>query len=170
MKRLWPELLARPHVRHALGPAAQLEGTHKAWPIPARVDRACLATGRVLFAGDAAAVTDPLTGEGIAQALLTGILAARAVMDAGPGRPALARQAYHDAVRRALLADHRMSAGLGWLLQHDWGARGSVCIAGASPWTRRNFGRWLFEDEPRAAAVTPRRWHRQFLHRAGAYA
>jgi hypothetical protein len=63
-----------------------------------------------------------------------------------------------------------MSVGLGWILRHDWGARGSVRIAGASPWTRRNFGRWLFEDEPRASALTPRRWHRQFLRRAGAYA
>jgi geranylgeranyl reductase family protein len=170
MKRLWPELLARPHVRHALGPEARLEATHKAWPIPARVDRACLAAGRVLFAGDAAAATDPLTGEGIAQALITGILAARAATDAGPGRPALAREAYRDAVRRELLADHRMSAGLGRILRHDWGARASMRTAGVTPWTRRNFGRWLFEDEPRAAAVTPRRWHRQFLKRAGAYA
>ena len=34
--------------------------------------------------GDAAAATDPLTGEGIGQALLTGVLAAEAIT--GPGR------------------------------------------------------------------------------------
>ena len=41
--------------------------------------------------------------------------------------------------------------------------------AGSSPWTRRNFARWLFEDYPRAILVTPRRWHRHFLGRPGAY-
>ena len=29
--------------------------------------------------------------------------------------------------------------------------------------------RWMFEDEPRAAVFTPRRWHRRFLDRDGAY-
>ena len=33
-------------------------------------------------------------------------------------------------------------------------------IAGLSDWTRRNFGRWLFEDYPRAVLATPARWHR----------
>ena len=49
-------------------------------------------------------------------------------------------------------------------------ARAAIRVAGASPWTRRNFARWLFEDEPRAAVLTPRRWHRSFLRGAGAYA
>ena len=87
MKRTWPELLARPHVVEALGPGARLTGTHKAWPIPARIDRAVLGTGRALFVGDAAAATDPLTGEGIAQALESGILAAEAIVAAGAHRP-----------------------------------------------------------------------------------
>jgi menaquinone-9 beta-reductase len=44
-----------------------------------------------------------------------------------------------------------------------------VRIAGATDWTRRNFARWLFEDEPRAILATPHRWHRHFLDRDGAY-
>ena len=32
--------------------------------------------------------------------------------------------------------------------------------ANATPWTRRNFARWMFEDYPRALVLTPRRWHR----------
>jgi len=55
------------------------------------------------------------------------------------------------------------------VLRRDWGARASVRIAGLSPWTRRNFARWMFEDEPRAVVLTPSRWHRHFLGRAGAY-
>jgi hypothetical protein len=39
----------------------------------------------------------------------------------------------------------------------------------AGAWGRRNFARWMFEDEPRAVALTPRRWHRRFLRRPGAY-
>jgi dsRNA-specific ribonuclease len=49
------------------------------------------------------------------------------------------------------------------------GARGAVRIAGLSGWTRRNFGRWLFEDYPRALLLTPRRWHRGMLTGPGAY-
>ena len=75
MKALWPELLARPHIAEALGPGARAAAPHKAWPIPARIDRAVLAHGRTLLVGDAAGACDPLTGEGIGQGLLTGILA-----------------------------------------------------------------------------------------------
>jgi geranylgeranyl reductase family protein len=169
VKETWPDLLARPHVRAALGPTATVEGTPKAWPIPARIDRARLAQGRVLFAGDAACATDPMTGEGIAQALETGMLAAAAVLAGGAHDPGVVQQRYATSVRAGLVPDHRMSLALGWVLRHDWGARGAVRFAGATPWTRRNFGRWLFEDEPRAVLFTPHRWHRRFLRRPGAY-
>ena len=53
MKELWPALLDRPHVREVLGEAAAPESPHRAWPIPAAIDRATLAHGRALFAGDA---------------------------------------------------------------------------------------------------------------------
>ena len=43
-------------------------------------------------------------------------------------------------------------------LTHPSGVRASLLAAGANDWTRRNFARWLFEDYPRASAVTPRRW------------
>jgi flavin-dependent dehydrogenase len=169
MKALWPELLARPRIADVLGPDATPESAHRAWPIPARVDDITLTAGRVLWVGDAAAVTDPMTGEGIGQALLTGILAAESVTAAGAGRPDRARATYEREVRRALLADHRMSMLLIRALRHRKGARAALRIAGATPWTRRNFARWLFEDEPRAIVVTPHRWHRQFLARDGAY-
>jgi flavin-dependent dehydrogenase len=167
MKALWPELLARPHIARVLGPDAVPEDRHQAWPIPARVGELALARGRTLWAGDAAAVTDPMTGEGIGQALLTGVLAAEAVL-AGGGPDAVAHR-YEQAVRRELVADHQVSMLLIRALRHRRGARAAIRIADASPWTRRNFARWLFEDEPRAIAVTPRRWHRRFLDRDGAY-
>jgi flavin-dependent dehydrogenase len=146
------------------------EAPHRAWPIPARVDNVRLTSGRALFVGDAAAATDPMTGEGIAQALVTGRLAASTVLNAGPSRPELAVRRYERDVRRELVADHRMSVLLGRALKHRKGARGAVRIAGATAWTRRHFARWLFEDYPRAALVTPRRWHRGMFAGPGAYA
>lgn len=171
MAGLWTDLLARPHVRAALGPHAELEGRHTAWPIPARVNTAVLSTRRVMFVGDAAAATDVLTGEGIGQALLTGRLAAEAIIDVDLRLPDAARQIYTRTARGHLVADHRMSAVLGRILQSSHGARGALAIVDRSgEWGRRNFARWMFEDEPRAVIFTPSRWHRRFLDRDGAFA
>jgi geranylgeranyl reductase family protein len=169
MKALWPDLLQRPHIRRVLGPDAEPEDRHQAWPIPARVDEVQLTQGRVLWVGDAAAATDPMTGEGIGQALLTGIQAADAIVSAGPA-PASVRAAYEEAVHHELVPDHKMSLLLIRALKHRKGARAAVRVAGFSNWTRKNFGRWLFEDEPRAIVLTPKRWHKGFLKRPGAYA
>ncbi len=170
MAALWRDLLGRPHVVAALGPNVELEGRHTAWPIPARVDEVSLTEGRALFVGDAAAATDVMTGEGIGQALLSGRLAAEAITTAGALRPDAVRSGYERAVERELFADHRMSKRLGAVLKHPTGARGAIRVVEASgDWGRRNFARWMFEDEPRAIATSPRRWHRGFLARPGAY-
>ena len=56
--------------------------------------------GRILLAGDAAGLVDPITGEGIAHALHSGELAARAAADAlRRGTPDLALADYTDALR-----------------------------------------------------------------------
>ena len=167
MGELWPELLQRPHVREVLGPSAVPEAPHKAWPIPARVREVPLtaAGGRVLFAGDAACATDPLTGEGIAQALLTGRRAAEAILRGGH-----VASRYEAAVRHDLFADHWLGKVLSHHgLSHRKGARIAIRAAGTSDWTRRNFARWLFEDYPRAVVGTPRRWRRGTLKAPGAY-
>jgi flavin-dependent dehydrogenase len=165
---LWAGLLDRPHIADALGSAARAEGRHLAWPIPARIDRAVLAHGPFLFIGDAAAATDVMTGEGIGQALLTGRLAGAAITAGGPISDIAAR--YSSTVGGELIADHRLSAALGRVLRRRKGANGAMAIVAKSgTWGRRNFARWMFEDEPRAIAVTPRRWHRRFLSRPGAY-
>ena len=170
MKTIWPDLLQRPHIREALGPVAQMEDRHTAWPIPARIDQAHLTSGRVLFVGDAATATDALTGEGIGQALLTGRLAAEAILAGGGLDSAATRRHYEAHVREHLFADHRMSVVLGRVMAKEWASRGAVRMVGISAWTRRNFARWMFEDEPRAVALTPSRWHRRMFRRAGAFA
>jgi geranylgeranyl reductase family protein len=171
MADLWPDLLARPHVRAHLGPDARPEGPHRAWPIPARVDDmpATAAGGRALFVGDAVAASDRLTGEGIGQALVTGRLAAQAVVAAGPYAPKAAAKRYERELRRALLADHRMSTFTLGALERPRVLDAGIRAAASSDWTRRHFIRWMFEDEPRAIVATPRRWHRGVFARPGAY-
>lgn len=169
MAAVWRDLLTRPHIRAALGPDAVMEGRHTAWPIPAGIDRTITGSGRVLFVGDAVAACDYLTGEGIGQALLTGAMAIQSI-SAG-GTPQDVRRRYRVAVDQHLRADHRMSVLLSRVLTHERGARGVISFLDrAGPWARRNFARWMFEDEPRAIAVSPRRWHRQLFRRPGAWA
>ena len=168
MAALWRDLLTRPHVVEALGPSAVAEGRHTAWPIPARVDAIELATPGVLFVGDAAAATDVLTGEGIGQALLTGRLAAESVLAGGDARTLADR--YRREVHADLVADHAMSRRLGRVLGSRRGAETALrIVASSGGWGRRNFARWMFEDEPRAIALTPSRWHRDMFSRRGAF-
>lgn len=167
MNELWRDLLTRPHIVEALGADFVPHDRHTAWPIPARIDSATHSSGRVLFVGDAVCATDTLTGEGIGQALETGIAAADAID--GGAHPAEVRRLYSREINSLLLADHRMSHVLGRLLTSPRIARTVLRLVNTNDWTRRNFVRWMFEDEPRAIALTPRRWHRRFLKRPGAY-
>ena len=167
MKGLWQDLLQRPHVRELLGPDVEPLEPHRAWPIPCRPGELSTSAGSVLFVGDAVGACDVMTGEGIGQALLTGVRAAEAIRD----RAALGDVACHYSaqVTDELVADHRMSMLLVRALQHRKGARAAIRVAGATPWTRRNFARWLWEDSPRGIALTPSRWRRGALSGAGAY-
>lgn len=164
MKSMWIDLLGRPHVREFLGEAAAAEDSHKAWPIPARVGRTALVGPGVMFTGDAAAVTDPMTGEGIGQAILTGRIAAESIIEGhDPTR------SYERRVRSELVADDRMARLLIPMLARRRVADSVLRLTAATAWTRRNFARWMFEDYPRAMIATPRRWHRGMFTGDGAY-
>jgi geranylgeranyl reductase family protein len=160
LKDLWPDLLARPIMREILGANARPSEAVHAWPIPTRYSRARMQTGRVLFAGDAAGVVDPMTGEGIAQAIETGMLAAEAIAS---GRE------YARLVHRALGRDLRFAATLQKLLRYPLGARAAIRAADLTPWTRRNFARWMWEEYPRAVLGTPDRWRPDMLGAHGAW-
>ena len=128
----------------------------RAWPIPSSFAPERLTDGPILFTGDAAGVVDPMTGEGIAQALETGALAARAVAKGG-GVDAVADR-YRSTVASALGRDLRLAGMLQRVLRFRLGAKAAIAAAGLTPWTRANFGRWMFEDYPRAILLTPQRW------------
>ena len=166
----WRRLVELPYVRATLGEDAVPEAPHKTWPIPTRLPTSAVAAagGRVLLVGDAARAGDPMTGEGIGQALATARMAAHAIDRAGPDQPATAGRGYTASLRRSMVVDHRLAGALSRVLASSAGARGAVRIAGTSAWTRRNFARWLFEDYPRAAVVTPERWA-EMLHARPAF-
>jgi len=170
MAEVWQRLLERPAIRDVLGADAVPEARYTAWPIPARVHDSPRTARRTFFVGDALAATDVMTGEGIGQAMLTGLLAAEAIEGTGPHGARVATDRYAAAVDHHLVADHHMSALLVRALQHRKGARAAIRVAGATAWTRRNFARWLFEDYPRAVVATPSRWHRGMFTGPGAYA
>lgn len=169
MKDLWPQLLARPHIAEALGDAATPEASHRAWPIPARLGSLPVTRDRVLFTGDALAAADPMTGEGIGQAIETGRLAAEAVIGGSTTDPSSVTDRYERELRVGMMRDHRLARGLSSVLSTRRGVEASVVVAGATVWTRNNFARWLFEDYPRASLVTPGRWHRRLFTSPGAF-
>jgi len=161
---LWAELLTRPHIRSALGPDARPQHAARTWPIPARISRTELVAGggRVLFVGDAARATDPMTGEGIAQALETGIVAAEAIRRAGADHPERASGEYRQVIRRSLAIDERVSRALSGVLRRPSDRWMDLATAGSR--MPRGFVRWMFEDFPRGVFLTPWRWHRGALH------
>ncbi len=164
---VWSGLTERAHIAAVLG-SREPDGPTRAWPIPARLGELSLAHGRVLICGDAAAAADPLTGEGIGQALQMGRMAAAAIADGGPPHSVAAR--YERAARAEFALDHRLARGLSRILAHERLAEAALRLVDVSGWTRRQFARWMFEDYPRAAVATPRRWHRGMVDAQGAYA
>ena len=161
------ELFNRKSISETLGSDIKLEGRQTAWPIPARINSQQLTNRSVIFVGDAAASTDILTGEGIGQALLTGILAGEAIKSGGNQKTVTSL--YEKSVKGHLLADHRMSVALQKVLAHPAGAENALRLASLNQWSRRNFARWMFEDYPRALLFTPKRWKKGVFDSEGAY-
>jgi len=84
-------------------------------PIPLYLRREPIATRRALLVGDAAGLADPLTGEGISLAMLSGRLAAESLLRSKLDVSVAARD-YRVALRRRVLADLRIARGLAWVL------------------------------------------------------
>ena len=75
--------------------------------VPARLRQGGFVRDRILLAGDAAGFVDPVTGEGITYALLSGRAAARALTE-GEFKPPRVRQVYYSELRTGVLRE------LGW--------------------------------------------------------
>lgn len=158
----WRRFADSPLLASLLGSGASLEPV-RSWPIPSALslERLCALDGRVLFVGDAAGAADPFSGEGVAQALETGIAAAHAISDGRAPHDAAAR--YRSAMAASLALEQRMARACRRLMTRPLGARGAVRLTGANAWTLRNVGRWLYEDFPRTLVVAPHTWRRGVL-------
>ena len=115
VQRLNPDMKARLDTYLAqLGvpPGPKVKGHHLPFgDFPARP-----AQGRVLLAGDAAGLVDPMTGEGIAHALFSGHAAGRAAAAAlAADRPEAAAPAYLRALR-PIHRDLRIARRMRWLV------------------------------------------------------
>jgi geranylgeranyl reductase family protein len=128
------------------------------WPIPVRTRKGMFHAGRVLVAGDAGGLSDPLTGEGICYAIRSGTLAAAACLDYLKGNEkALERYSgeINDVLMPELLEARRISALFQvvpgrihrWVRDEDrvWRAFGKV-LRGERNYrdVRRGFGKFRF--------------------------
>ncbi len=83
--------------------------------IPCRPREGLFEVPRVLFAGDAAGLADPVTAEGITAGILSGQLAGRALL-AGGFRDVEVRRAYQKTLDGELLSELRVARALAWVL------------------------------------------------------
>ena len=97
----------------ALGIGAPLREERHGYLIPCRPREGMFGAHRVLFVGDAAGLADPVTAEGITAGILSGQLAARAILDGGFAEPAVKRL-YRTGLSQTLLADLRIARWLAW--------------------------------------------------------
>ena len=147
LAKAWRDALSATFLDSLVGPGAQLEGPVRSWPIPTGATTAGLVgpAGRVLYAGDAARVADPLSGEGVGQALETGIAAAEAILRHGAAGPEAAASGYVSAVRRKILREQRISAVIATAMSSPPGASAVVAATGTGRLTRLGAARLLFE-------------------------
>jgi geranylgeranyl reductase family protein len=149
---LWRDILNRPSLRSFLGADAEPISNHKAWPIPTSIAAgpAQAFGGRLLFAGDAMGVGDPMTGEGIGQALASGTLAARTIARQNRKGPGFVARAYRKDLSAGLGLDSAVAGLLRRGLSHRRGAELALALAGQTAIGRDLFARWLFEEWPRS--------------------
>jgi geranylgeranyl reductase family protein len=83
--------------------------------IPCRPRRGAFDVPRVLFIGDAAGLADPILCEGISAGILSGQLAARAIIE-GQFDDDAVRHDYRGALDAALLRELRIARRLAWVL------------------------------------------------------
>lgn len=120
----------------ALLPGATDDGTDwKGHQLPLSSGRWAPPAGRVLLAGDAAGLVNPMTGEGIYYAVATGLAAGRAAAEALAGGDPTSAGACYAGATGPLLAGHlRHVAAAAWLCRYgsviDAGLRASVADQG----------------------------------------
>lgn len=122
LREVLPQIIAQtPHLNRRFK-NARLLGDIKGWSIPVGYGHYPISGERYLLAGDAAAVADPLTGEGIGQAIVTGRIAAAHALNCFIANDfsAAFMKKYDAAVAQKWGAQNRRRRLLGHLIQYQW--------------------------------------------------
>jgi geranylgeranyl reductase family protein len=111
-----------PTISHRFQGAA-LIGKIQGWGLPMSMKRQPVSGNHFILAGDAASLIDPFTGEGIGNALYSGMLAAGAIQQALTAKrfdASFFRQTYDDVLYHRLGDELRISAALQRLCHYPW--------------------------------------------------
>lgn len=102
---------------------AELVGKIQGWGLPMAMKRTSISGDNYLLCGDAASLIDPFSGEGIGNALYSGMLAAEAIAKAKEADrydAAYLKEQYDDHLYRRLGDEMRISATLQRLCRFPW--------------------------------------------------
>ena len=111
-----------PNISHRFS-NAKLVDKIQGWGLPMCMERQPLSGDNFLLTGDAAGLIDPFTGEGIGNALYSGMLAAVAIDDslkAGRYDAAFIKEKYDDVLFKQIGSELKTSATLQRLAQYPW--------------------------------------------------
>lgn len=102
---------------------ARLTDKIQGWGLPLAMERQPMSGDNFMLCGDAACLIDPFSGEGIGNALYSGMLAAMAIKEAIPANDYSAsflKKAYDDVVYKRLGDELKISATLQRLCKYPW--------------------------------------------------
>lgn len=102
---------------------ARLKDKIHGWGLPLGMERQPLSGNSFMLTGDAACLIDPFSGEGIGNALYSGMLAAAAAkeaIEAGDFSAAFLQKGYDDVVYKRLGGELKLSATLQRLCKYPW--------------------------------------------------
>ncbi|MDQ2719896.1 MAG: NAD(P)/FAD-dependent oxidoreductase [Bacteroidota bacterium] len=111
-----------PNIRHRFSNAKLLDKI-QGWGLPMSMKRQPLSGDNFLLTGDAAGMIDPFTGEGIGNAMYSGMLAAFAIdelLKAGKYDAALIKEKYDDVLFKRIGNELKTSATLQRLSHYPW--------------------------------------------------
>ena len=111
-----------PNIRHRFTNAVATDKI-QGWGLPMCIKREAISGDHFLLAGDAASLIDPFTGEGIGNALYSGMLAAFAIeelLKANRFDAAFIKEKYDDVLYKRIGDELKMSALLQRLSRYPW--------------------------------------------------
>ncbi|MEJ7738092.1 MAG: NAD(P)/FAD-dependent oxidoreductase [Chitinophagaceae bacterium] len=111
-----------PNIRHRFA-NAKLVDKIQGWGLPMGTEKLPVSGDNFLLVGDAASLIDPFSGEGIGNALYSGMLAAYAIeksLEAGKFDASFLKQSYDEPLHRRIGDELKLSARLQRLCRYPW--------------------------------------------------